>query len=159
MVHGIHSAGDLSRSYQHVRGPTRQGYYDWSHVTFPRGASTSNCMLCHTDESYELPLTADLLGTTVRTTGDADGQEYDAEAAFKGVPNVTDWINTPTASSCFYCHTSSDAMAHMMQNGGLLSDPTGMFYSNRDELGSTYESCSVCHGPGKAADLDIVHNK
>jgi len=159
LVHGIHSHGDRTRNFQHVRGPSRQGYYDWDHITFPRGASTSNCMLCHTDESYELPLAADLLGTTVRTTGVADGQDEDAEAAFVGVPNISDWINTPTASSCFYCHTSSDAMAHMMQNGALLSDPTGTFYSNRNELGGTYESCSVCHGPGKTADLEIVHNK
>ena len=159
MVHGIHSADDRTRHYQHVRGPTRQGYYDWSHITFPRGASTANCKLCHIDGTYELPLTADLLGTTVRTTTDTNGEEYDPEAAFKGVPNGADWVNTPTASSCFYCHTSSDAMAHMMQNGGLLSSPIGGVYTNRSSLGGTYESCAVCHGPGKAADLEAVHNK
>jgi hypothetical protein len=50
-------------------------------------------------------------------------------------------------------------MAHMMQNGALLSAPDGSYYTNRDAIGSSYESCAVCHGPGKAADLEAVHNK
>jgi len=161
LVHGIHSSGFRTRSFTHVRGG-RQGYYDWSHITFPRGASTSNCKLCHDGDSYELPLAADLLPSAVRTTGVSDGQDEttkDAESAFLNVPNGTDWVNTPTASSCFYCHTSSDAMAHMMQNGAFLSAPDGSSLVNRGSLGTTYESCSVCHGPGKVADLDIVHNK
>ncbi len=84
------------------------------------------------------------------------------EDAFQNVPGENDWINTPMSSSCFYCHTSDSAMAHMMQNGGLLSDPSlplDGFYANRYLLGTTFETCDVCHGPGKAADLDVVHNK
>lgn len=162
LVHGIHSSGFRTEPYQHVRGPSRQGYYDWSHVTFPRGASTSDCSLCHTGESCQLPLTENLLASTVRTTGVNDGQDPtvgDAETAFVNVPNVTDWINTPTASSCYYCHTGLDAMAHMEQNGAMLSVPYGVYWTNRSSLGSTLESCSVCHGPGKVADLDVVHNR
>ena len=161
LIHGIHAAGDRTRPYQHVRGG-RQGYYDWEHVTFPRGASTANCKLCHISGTTDLPLAEGLLGTTVRTTGQMDGQDGTPEDAFVGLPNATDWINSPTASSCFYCHTSTDAMAHMMQNGGLLSDPSlplGSNYSSRSLLGSSYESCAVCHGPGKAADVEAVHNK
>lgn len=165
LVHGIHAAGDRDRPFQHVRGPSRQGYYDWEEVTFPRGASTSNCSLCHEEGSYELPLMDGLLATTVRTTGVADGLDASvpaAENAFVNVPNATDWVNTPTASSCFYCHTSVFAMAHMEQNGGQLSNPAlpiGMGWSNRSDLGGTFESCAVCHGPGKSADVEVVHNK
>jgi OmcA/MtrC family decaheme c-type cytochrome len=169
LVHGIHSSGFRTRSYQHVRGPTRQGYYDWSHVTFPRGASTANCALCHDGDTYQLPLAEGLLATTVRTTAVANGMDAGledepptVEDAFLDVPNLTDWINTPMSSSCFYCHTSESAMAHMMQNGGLLSDPSlplGSAYANRDQLGSTFETCDVCHGPGKTADVDVVHNR
>ncbi|MHC4919406.1 MAG: OmcA/MtrC family decaheme c-type cytochrome [Planctomycetota bacterium] len=163
LVHGIHSSGFRTRSFQHVRGPTRQGYYDWSHVTFPRGASTSKCTLCHEDDTYELPLASNLLSTTVRTTGQANGLDADlaaAEAAFVGVPNVTDWVNSPTGSSCFYCHTSDSAWAHMSQNGALLSHPdiqAGRL-TNRSAL-PAMESCATCHGPGKFADLEDVHNK
>lgn len=165
LVHGIHASGFRDRPFQHVRGPSRQGYYDWDEVTFPRGASTSNCYLCHLEGSYDLPLMDGLLATTVRTTGKVDGRDASvpaAEAAFVNVPNATDWVNTPTASSCVDCHTSLYAMAHMEQNGALLSNPAvpiGTFWSNRSDLGTTYESCAVCHGPGKTADLDVVHNK
>jgi OmcA/MtrC family decaheme c-type cytochrome len=143
-----------------VRGPSRQGYYDWEEVTFPRGASTSNCLLCHDGDTYELPLADGLLPTTVRTTMAEDGMDKDAEAAFQGVPNDTDWINSPTAAACFMCHTDTSAMGHMVQNGALLSDPSVPAdgpWANRDEFGMTFESCSTCHGPGKIADLEEVH--
>lgn len=164
LVHGIHSSGFRTKPFQHVRGPSRQGYYDWSHVTFPRDASTSNCSLCHLDGTYELPLADDVLATTVRTTGEDDGMDLDvpaAEAAFVGVSNDSDWVNSPTASSCFFCHTSTPARAHMALNGGLLSEPdvADGVYANRMLIGTTFESCSVCHGPGKSADVEAVHNR
>jgi OmcA/MtrC family decaheme c-type cytochrome len=163
LVHGIHASDDRDRPFQFVRGPSRQGYYDWSEVTFPRGASTAQCDLCHDGDTYELPLVSGALATTVRTTGVEDGLDPtvpDVETAFQSVPNDTDWINSPEASSCFYCHTDGYAMAHMEQNGGLLSDPSlplGTMWSNRSVLGTTVETCTVCHGPGKIADLEEVH--
>lgn len=162
MVHGIHSSGFRTRAYEHVRGPTREGYYDWSEVTFPTNAETNNCTLCH-DDMPELPLPANLLPTTVRTTAQADGQDPDLAAvqgAFANVPNDQDWVNLPTASACFYCHTSQDAWAHMWQNGGLGSiPPTVGPWTNRDMIAGSYETCAVCHGPGRIADLVIVHSK
>jgi OmcA/MtrC family decaheme c-type cytochrome len=158
LIHGIHASAARTRPYQFVRGG-RQGYYDLSHTTFPRGASTANCMLCHKEGTYELPLPADLLPTTVRTTNQSDGQDQDndeVEGAFKNVPNETDWVNSPTSSSCFYCHTSDDAMNHMIQNGGVLSSPVGKWW-NRENLFQEAESCSVCHGPGSAVDVAEVH--
>jgi hypothetical protein len=89
MVHGIHSSGFRTRDYQHVRGG-REGYYNWSEVTFPRGASTANCTLCHDGDSYEIPLDEDVLATTVRTTSVEDGNDPDnaaVEGAFQNVPN------------------------------------------------------------------------
>jgi len=161
LIHGIHSADFRTRAFEHVRGG-RQGYYDWSEITFPRGASTSNCRLCHTDGSFELPLDADLLPTTVRTTMMEDGLDPDlptVETAFQSVPNLTDWVNTPTASACFYCHTSPDAMAHMAVSGAQVSDPAvgGNGICNRTVLGGSFETCAVCHGPGKLADLAVAH--
>ena len=164
LVHGIHSAGFRDRAFQHVRGG-RQGYYDWSHVAFPRGAGTNDCMLCHMSGTFELPLSDGLLATTVRTTAQSDGMDPDlatAEGAFAAVPNATDWINSPTASACFDCHTSMDAWAHMTQNGALLSLPPfgGVAArSNRSLLGGTFEACSICHGPGRTADVAEVHRR
>ena len=45
------------------------------------------------------------------------------EGAFQTVPNQTDWVNTPMASACGYCHTWDQAVAHMRQMGGYLTDP------------------------------------
>jgi len=165
LVHAIHASGDRGRPFQHIRGPSRQGYYDWSEVTFPRGASPSNCSLCHDGDSYALPLADDLLATTVRTTTENDGLDLDVaavESAFVAVPNSSDWVNTPTASSCYYCHTSVYAKAHMEQNGAMLSDPSlplGTSWSNRGDLGQNIESCAICHGPDKMADLEVVHDR
>jgi len=125
MVHGIHSSGFRTRDYQHVRGG-REGYYNWSEVTFPRGASTANCTLCHDGDSYEIPLGPNVLATTVRTTSVEDGNDPDnaaVEGAFQSVPNQTDWVNTPMASACGYCHTWDEAVNHMRQSGGFLNDP------------------------------------
>ncbi len=162
LVHGIHSSDFRTRAFIHVRPGSHGGLYDWSHITFPRGAETSNCMLCHKSGSYELPLEEGLLPSTVRTTGASDGQDAtteDAVAAFEDVPDIYDWVNSPTAASCFMCHTSADAMAHMMQNGGMLSAPNGSSYVNRQDLFQVEESCSVCHGSGRSADIEEVHNR
>jgi len=75
------------------------------------------------------------------------------------VANMTDWINTPTAASCFGCHTSMQALAHMELNGGQLSVPDGSFWTNRSDLVLNFEACSVCHGPGRSADIEVVHNR
>ena len=115
--------------------------------------------------SYHLPLPDGVLASTVRTTGvdnGMDGSVPNVETAFVNVPNDSDWVNTPTAASCVTCHTSVFAMAHMEQNGGQLSNPAvpiGTAWSNRDLLGGTFETCVICHGPGKTSDLDVVHNK
>jgi OmcA/MtrC family decaheme c-type cytochrome len=163
LIHGLHSSAFRSRDYEHVRGG-RQGYYNWSEVTFPRGASTRNCSLCHIDGSIELPLDDGLLPTTVRTTSVDDGLDVDlatVEAAFQNVPGLSDWVNSPTASACAYCHTEDAAFAHMELNGGQVSTPVvgDTPTTNRALFGATFETCSVCHGPGKIADVAEMHGQ
>ena len=160
LIHGIHAGAVRTRHFQHIRGGSRQGYYDWSHIVFPAESGTRNCLLCHDDGTYELPLPSGLLATTVRTTGVTDGMDASAaafNAALGTLPNATDWVNSPTAASCFMCHTSQDALGHMINTGGQLSTPDGFWYTNRSMLGTTIESCATCHGPGKVADVSVVH--
>jgi len=167
MIHGIHASAARSRAYEHVRNfNNNANIYDWSEVTFPTDASTASCTLCHEGESYQLPLPAGVLATVVRTTGQADGLDpatanVSTARGAAALPNATDWVNSATSSSCFYCHTSTEAWAHMVQNGAELShpDPAAGIVTNRSAMGATTETCSLCHGSGRTADVDVVHNR
>ena len=70
----------------------------------------------------------------------------------------TDWVNSPTASTCFYCHDSDATLAHMRQNGGTISvaDPAQADFTQRQEI-DMVESCTVCHGAGRSSGVDVVH--
>lgn len=167
MIHGIHASAVRESAYEFVRDRGTSGVYgyDWSEVTFP--AEVSHCALCHLEGTSALPLPDDVLETTVRTTltdtsGLIEGEteiRADILAARASVPNATDWINTPTASTCFYCHDSEDSRQHMQQNGGLLSRADGSSFWQRVLYGTTYETCTVCHGAGKIADVTEVHGE
>lgn len=162
LIHGIHSSGFRTVPFQHVRGPSRQGFYDWDEVTFPRGASTQKCSLCHDGDTYAIPLPAGVLPTTVRTTQATDGMDFDVpavETAFVEVPSDENWIHSPVAASCVGCHTDLVAWAHMELNGAQLSDPNGSLWSNRSDLVPNMEACQICHGPGRIADVEAVHNR
>ena len=108
--------------------------------------------------TYELPLADNVLGTTVRTTGTDDGLDGDdfavVGAARDNVPGAADWVN----STCYYCHDSAAALAHIRESGGAISiaDPDAADFAQRQDVVAA-ESCAVCHGAGKVADLSVVH--
>jgi OmcA/MtrC family decaheme c-type cytochrome len=160
MIHGIHASGFRTFDYEFVRGRNDGIYYNWAEVTFP--GEVGICTTCHLNGTWALPLNNNALPTTVRTTGTADGLDGDdftaVQAARASVPNVTDWVNTPTASACYYCHDTDLAIAHMRQNGGVISiaDTLANSFTQRQDL-NTVESCAICHGPGKQADVEFVH--
>jgi len=162
MIHGIHSSAARTFDYEFVRGRNDGIYYNWAEVTYPVEDGTANCLMCHMEGTFELPLADNVLNTTIRTTGTddgLDGNDFEAvDAARDGVPNDTDWVNSATASTCYMCHTSDSAMAHMRQNGGTISvaDPDAVDFTQRQELVAA-ESCAVCHGDGNIADLSVVH--
>ena len=162
MIHGIHASAVRTADYEFVRGRNDGIYYNWAEVTFPAEDGVRNCLLCHMEGTYELPLADNVLATTVRTTGTDDGLDGNDFAAVgtarDDVPNVTDWVNTPMASTCYYCHDSGSALAHMRQNGGVISvaNPDEADFTQRQDV-DTVESCSVCHGSGRTANLSVAH--
>ena len=151
MIHGIHASGVRTTDYEHVRGGSHGGPYNWSEVTFP--AETSNCLLCHDGDTYDLPLDENVLITTNRTTGVANGMDAstdDVATARETLPNDTDWVITPFTSTCYFCHDSEEAVAHMELNGGSIDE-------NRSVALNSLETCVICHGSGSAHAMDKVH--
>jgi OmcA/MtrC family decaheme c-type cytochrome len=148
LVHGIHASAMRENPYVFVRnfqGAARP--FDWSHVTYP--GQLGNCLTCHKEGTYELPVDYDALPTTTMTTDGVNATTGDVTTARNNVPNATDRVNTPTTSSCFYCHDSQPAVAHMEQNGGAVNRVRGTV--------SNAESCAVCHGAGRNADIAAAH--
>lgn len=149
MVHGIHASGVRENAFQFVRGGSHGGFYDWSEVTFPTDNSVKNCANCHTGD-ISLP-SADSLPTTVETlSAVAVPVQADIVAARASLPNTTDIVNSPVASSCVYCHDTDPAIAHMNLNGGVIE---GL----RSDFAPGEEACAVCHGDGKDWDINVVH--
>jgi len=171
LVHGIHAADRRTEDYEFVRNFRNGIYFDFSEVTFP--GVLNNCLTCHFEGTYELPLPDGVLMSTERTTTDDPAEDKDAILGVRDtVPNSTDLVNTPTTSTCYQCHDSELAVAHMEQNGGqinvLLREElvvgadfvgVGADALTRDEVlaSGTTESCVICHGAGRIADLKVVH--
>ena len=152
MIHGIHGGEVRNTDFEFVRGDPRQGYYNFSEVVFPQSAG--NCLACHIDNSsFTPPLDEDTLLTTNRTTGVANGQDAtttDVETARDNVPNETDFVITPTAAACYACHDGEAVQAHMEGNGAFIN-------ANRSDALAAVETCAVCHGSGKSADVAVAH--
>lgn len=151
LIHGIHASSFRDNPYVFVRIRNDTEYpFDWSEVTFP--GILSDCETCHLPGTYDLPLPSKLLPTTVLTTDGVDATP-DAVAAARGtVPNDTDLVNSPIASACAYCHDSDLARAHLEQNGGAMGMPRATYLA-----AAPYETCALCHGPGRSSDVLVVH--
>lgn len=65
---------------------------------------------------------------------------------------ATTLVNSPIATACFACHDSSQARAHMESN-------TGSIYKPRSTALTTTETCLVCHGVDRIADIKAMHAK
>ncbi len=152
MIHGIHASAFRTTPYEFVRDRGTSGvyYYNWSEVTFP--GQLAKCQTCHDEGTYELPLADDLLPTTLRTSS-GPGEDRPAIAAARAsVPNATDLIASPVSAACYPCHDSWMSVAHMEQNGGAIEWERGVWESEKP-----VETCTICHGPGRMADLEVVH--
>jgi OmcA/MtrC family decaheme c-type cytochrome len=152
MIHGIHAAAMRETPYVFVRASSRgTTLYDWSHIGFPN--DVNRCTLCHKSGTYLVKsIPENSLFTNTRTLGESDNSQSDVEDNRASVPNREDLVNSPIASSCYYCHDSEDAVVHMEQNGGSIRVA-------RDDLLNwpPREACIVCHGEGRVADVEMAH--
>lgn len=140
MIHAIHASGE--------DGSGREG--DPFQICGFSGAFTfdvgypgrlMNCEGCHLANTYYPVDPARVLATTMDAGADRS--------------TLTDDVAiSPNAAVCSSCHTSSLAADHMRQNGGDFGagkTDTGALVS------SGSETCQLCHGPGRSADVKTMH--
>lgn len=154
MIHGIHGSHKRTTPYQFVRDRGTSGiyYYDWSHVLFP--GILNNCETCHKPGTYDAELPAGALAATNRITTGAGETRAQINSARGTVPNDTDLMYSPSAATCVACHDSSLSKTHMTQNGGQLSVTRSTANAN-----AGLETCVICHGADRYADVATVHSK
>ncbi len=150
MIHAIHGAD--KRTEDLIVYGFGNSVHNFSGVRYPR--ESSDCLACHADGTFELPLPAAVLGTTIDTQATVNTASPFGTSDF--LPSLTealsqddDKVITATASACSACHDDGTAQIHMEQNGGGFGVPAGT---------ANQESCAVCHGPGSIADVRKVHN-
>ncbi len=139
MVHAIHAGTIGICGYRDSAHP----YFD---VVYP--GQLNNCEGCHEPGTY-YPVDAD---ERLATSIDAGPGGL---AATADRSTLTDDVAiSPNSAVCSACHTSDLARQHMIQNGGD-------FEAGKDDNGniisSGVETCSLCHGPGRSADVGEVH--
>ncbi len=164
MIHAIHGAAKRGSDAFVVYG-YMGSVNDFSDLQFPN--PKLSCNICHINSSYEPPLPAGVLPTTVSsgatvnpnyTSGSTTVDYYSPSNAAAFDPS-DDRVTTPTAAVCSACHTSATARAHMQTNGALItteSDPTT--WVGRSAADSATEACGVCHGAGDIEDVAKVHD-
>jgi len=138
MVHAIHATDYRTKPLQVVGyGGFSTHVYDDETIHYPN--NVGNCLTCHDNDSFTLPLSDEVLATTVSTGIDIHDPSDDV-------------VVSPTAAVCSSCHDKNTAIAHMEVNGGNFST------SQADvDSGVVLEQCSVCHGKGRTYAVELMH--
>jgi OmcA/MtrC family decaheme c-type cytochrome len=167
-VHAIHASAKRTVPYNWHAVSATEGFFD---VTYP--GILNDCQTCHLPGTFDFSATpAQALSTRLlRTVGQGTytasvslspyvtpGTDYGNNFSFNAASGVTTeaapttLVLSPTVAACSACHDSASAISHIKSN-------TGSFYQTRSAALGTSESCLVCHGTGKTADIAVVHSK
>ncbi len=148
MVHSIHAGGFRTQPFVVIG--FQSSVNDFSDVRFPK--QLRDCTNCHVQEAsgkwtFELPLRAGVLGTTVKTQS-----SYLTATRSIDVDPANDFKISPTAAVCSSCHDKAEVRSHMIRTGGAS------FSTTQAAIGRTVrERCASCHGPGKEEDVRKAH--
>ena len=167
-VHAIHASAKRSVPYTYQATSATDGFFN---VTFP--GILNDCTTCHLPGTFDFSVTPQsaidnrLFRTTATGTYTASpalspyvtaGTNYGSGFSFNAGTGATTpaaattLVTSPTAAVCSACHDTNDAIAHMKANGGS-------FYQGRTAGLGTTETCLVCHGSGRIADIAVEHSK
>ncbi|MBA1148110.1 OmcA/MtrC family decaheme c-type cytochrome [Ectothiorhodospiraceae bacterium WFHF3C12] len=158
LIHAIH--GSEARSEDLVVYGFSNSVHNFAELRFPR--EVSDCTACHEDGTFELPLTAGVLGTTIDTQATVNTSSPFGTSDF--LPSLAvaqdpsdDGNATATAAVCSSCHDTDLAAVHMEQNGAALGVTVPYTLQSAIDAGTPTESCAVCHGPDRIADVRTMH--
>jgi OmcA/MtrC family decaheme c-type cytochrome len=174
-IHAIHAGAKRSVVFNwHATGPNPEDTF--ASVKFP--GVLKDCETCHLPGSYyfagttgtplaDSVIASRLYRTVASGTVNASdslspyvtaGTNYGPGFSFAAGTGVTTpaaattLVNSPIATQCFSCHDSSQARAHIESN-------TGSIYKPRSTALTTTETCLVCHGIDRIADIKAMHAK
>ena len=139
MIHQLHAGGVEGIPAYEVCG---FGFPSTSHVyefTYP--GKLNNCEGCHLPGGYYPAEAGEIHGTTTSIGADIASPTDDV-------------VISPNSAVCSSCHVSDLARTHMEQNGGNFA-ATKLPDSSLNP--ADVETCALCHGPGRSADVKEVH--
>jgi len=137
MIHAIHASGETGVPYNVC------GYGNSAHTfDFHSPGKIENCEGCHKQGTYFPVDPSAVLGTTV-------------DAGLDPSTPIDDTVISPNSAVCSACHVSSLAAEHMMQNGGDFSATKA---ADSTLISSGVETCELCHGEGRSADVEAMHH-
>jgi OmcA/MtrC family decaheme c-type cytochrome len=100
----------------------------------------NNCEGCHLADTYYPVDAMQVPGTTIDANNPATPTD--------------DLVISPNASVCSACHIEPLDIQHMELNGGDFSATKA---ADSTLVSSGIESCVICHGPGRTADVKVMH--
>jgi len=176
LVHGIHGASKREQAFNYeATAATPTGF---QRIGYP--GILKNCEQCHVAGSYDFSASANSAAApNLLWNTDARGDMRNPGVASIGLSpwiaalgqgeidyRTDNLVSSPIASACFGCHDSNLAVSHMQSQGGTLLSlfSTVSSVAARPAVGTAsamrftrYESCLLCHGSGKVADIKVVH--
>lgn len=150
LAHSIHGAAMRENPYW-VYG-NGGAAYDFSGAEYP--GNLEDCETCHlpntyypaSDTSKRLSTSFSSQATVLTRSPSVTFSSTTAKNDLTDDPSVT-----PVSAACAGCHDGGLAQTHMELNGGLFSTLQSAV------TGTTTETCAICHGPGRSADVKTVH--
>jgi len=135
MIHRIHVSGENGNSYDVC------GYNNSVHsfdITYP--GRLNNCEGCHLEDTYFPVDGTKVFGTTFEVND----------------PTILtdDRVVSPNTAVCSACHIEDLDIEHMKQNGGDFNAGKA---ADGSLVSAQIETCDVCHGPGRTADVKEMH--